>query len=149
MRRPATGSAEIASFALLLLLLPLATGCVPGVHTSRPEFRGTVIAAPATGGSAAGEFAAAAPTAGADDAFLWDIRVAPACRGGVGRALLTFAEFHARASGRRRMTVETQDIYVPACFLYAAAGYALVEVNRGAYAELPDEVQLIWRKDLA
>ena len=45
------------------------------------------------------------------------------------------------------MIVETQDINVPACRFYEA-GYVLTEINPRASADLPDEVQLIWQKDL-
>jgi GNAT superfamily N-acetyltransferase len=82
-------------------------------------------------------------------ALLWDLRVHPDYRRrGVGRRLIGFAEDHARALGIRRMKVETQDVNVAACRTYAGAGYVLVEINRCAYTELPDEVQLIWQKDL-
>ncbi len=82
-------------------------------------------------------------------ALLWDLRVAPAHRRqGVGPALLAFAEAHARSRGCRAMNVETQDINVPACRLYKSAGYAIAEINRHAYPDFPDEVQLIWRRDL-
>jgi ribosomal protein S18 acetylase RimI-like enzyme len=88
-------------------------------------------------------------TAAADAALLWDIRVHPDFRRrGVGRALLALAESHARACGRRGMRVETQDINVAACRLYADAGYVLTAINPCAYADVPDEVQLIWEKQL-
>jgi hypothetical protein len=48
----------------------------------------------------------------------------------------------------RRMRAETQDVNVPACRFYAGAGYVLGAVDRFAYAGLPEEVQLIWQKDL-
>lgn len=85
-----------------------------------------------------------------DVSVLWDVRVHPnsRCRG-VGCALLTFAEEHARSRGIRGVKVETQDINVAACRLYARAGYRLVEINPCAYPEHPDEIQLIWQKDLA
>ena len=89
------------------------------------------------------------PDASADTAVLWDIRVHPAFRNrGVGRALLSFAESHARARGHRRMQIETQDINVPASRFYASAGYVLIAINPRAYPDLPDEVQLIWQKHL-
>jgi ribosomal protein S18 acetylase RimI-like enzyme len=82
-----------------------------------------------------------------DAAMLWDIRVTlDARRLGIGRALLRFAESRARAAGRARILVETQDINVPACRLYAAAGYTLLRVEPRAYATLPDEARLIWQK---
>jgi ribosomal protein S18 acetylase RimI-like enzyme len=81
---------------------------------------------------------------------LWDIRVHPSHRGvGVGRQLLGFVEQRAREAGIVRVDVETQDINVAACRLYAGAGYVLTRVQPGAYAELPDEVRLDWRKVLA
>jgi GNAT superfamily N-acetyltransferase len=85
-----------------------------------------------------------------DLALIWDIRVAPSFRGrGVGRALFAAAEALARDRGCRELMVETQNVNVPACRFYAANGCVLARVRRGAYAELPGEVQLIWSKDLA
>ena len=82
-------------------------------------------------------------------ALLWDIRIAPDCRRlGVARALLAFAESRARSAGRARMLVETQDINVPACRLYAAAGYTILRAEPHAYLTLPDETRLIWQKQL-
>ena len=48
----------------------------------------------------------------------------------------------------RRLLVETQDINVPACRLYANTGYTLLSIDRLAYPTLPDEAQLIWHVDL-
>ena len=82
-------------------------------------------------------------------ALLWDVRVSPEFRRqGVGRKLIELAEERARCRGVRRMRVETQDVNVAACRFYARGGYRLVAINRGAYAELPEEVQLIWEKGL-
>lgn len=84
-----------------------------------------------------------------DLAVLWDLRVAPGARGlGVGAALFRAAEAWARARGCRELKVETQNVNVPAGRFYARQGYVLAEANRGAYPALPDEVQLIWRKEL-
>jgi GNAT superfamily N-acetyltransferase len=84
-----------------------------------------------------------------DLAVLWDLRVAPGARGrGAGAALFHAAEAWARAHGCRELKVETQNVNVPACRFYARQGCILAEANRGAYPTLPDEVQLIWRKDL-
>jgi ribosomal protein S18 acetylase RimI-like enzyme len=89
------------------------------------------------------------PDGRGDEAVLWDIRVLPAARRrGVGAALLAAAEAWARARRRRTLTVETQDVNVPACRFYAANGFTLRSVRRGAYAALPAEVQLIWAKEL-
>ena len=82
-------------------------------------------------------------------ALLWDVRVAPdARRQGVGSALLEAAEQRARDRGARSLRVETQDVNVPACRFYHAHGFRLERTTPGAYAELPNEVQLLWRKAL-
>ena len=82
-------------------------------------------------------------------ALLWDVRVAPdARRQGVGSALLEAAEERARDRGARSLRVETQDVNVPACRFYHAHGFRLERTTHGAYAELPNEVQLLWRKAL-
>lgn len=84
-----------------------------------------------------------------DVALLWDIRVAPEMRGaGVGSALFRAAEAWARARGCRRLEIETQNINVPACRFYARQGCTLESIDRLAYPDLPNEVQLIWIKDL-
>ena len=81
--------------------------------------------------------------------LLWDLRVSPALRGhGVGSRL--FAEVVARASARgcARLAVETQNVNVPACRFYASQGCELGTVRRFAYPALPEEIQLVWYKDL-
>ena len=85
-----------------------------------------------------------------DLAVLWDIRVSMEARGhGVGSELFRAAEEWARARGCRQLKVETQNVNVPACRFYARHGCVLGAVNRGAYPELPSEIQLLWYKDLA
>jgi len=85
----------------------------------------------------------------ANVAVLWDLRVHPASRGtGVGLALFRAAEEWAAARGCGQLKVETQDINVPACKLYAKAGCSLESVSRAAYPDLASEVQLIWAKSL-
>jgi GNAT superfamily N-acetyltransferase len=80
---------------------------------------------------------------------LWDIRVAPDIRrNGVGSALLRAAESWAAAKGATSMKVETQNINVPACRFYSRNGYVLRAANPCAYPEFPDEVQLLWYKEL-
>jgi GNAT superfamily N-acetyltransferase len=84
-----------------------------------------------------------------DLALLWDIRVAPAARNqGVGTLLLAAAESWARARSAYVLKVETQNTNVSACRFYASHGFTLRAVNRGTYAQLPDEVQFLWYKDL-
>ena len=84
-----------------------------------------------------------------DLAVLWDIRVSPEARGrGVGYALFQAAEAWARSSGCGQLKIETQNINVPACRFYRRQGCTLKAVHRFAYAEFPDEIQLIWYKEL-
>jgi GNAT superfamily N-acetyltransferase len=84
-----------------------------------------------------------------DLAVLWDIRVAPEVRGrGVGAVLFRAAEAWAVARRCRQLKVETQNINVPACRFYARQGCVLGAIHRFAYPTLPDEVQLLWYRDL-
>lgn len=84
-----------------------------------------------------------------DLAMLWDIRVIPDARGrGIGSALLAAAEAWAAARGVAWLKIETQNVNPEACRFYASRGYALREANRLAYPGLPDEVQLLWFKEL-
>ncbi len=84
-----------------------------------------------------------------DAAVLWDLRIVPAFRRrGVASALLAAAEHWARVRGSRVLAVETQHINVPACRFYGAHGFVISAINEAAYAESPDEVQLIWSKRL-
>ncbi|HUR33942.1 MAG TPA: GNAT family N-acetyltransferase [Vicinamibacterales bacterium] len=84
-----------------------------------------------------------------DLALLWDIRVAPAARGrGVGTALFDRAALWAASVGCRTLKVETQDVNVRACRFYARQGCALRAVDPRAYASHPDEIQLMWYKEL-
>jgi len=46
------------------------------------------------------------------------------------------------------MKAETQNINVPACRFYAKHGFTLGVVNRFAYQEFPDEVELVWYRKL-
>jgi GNAT superfamily N-acetyltransferase len=85
-----------------------------------------------------------------DLAVLWDIRVAPHARGlGIGTALFRAAEEWASRRGCTQLKVETQNVNVPSCRFYAQQGCALTTVHRGAYQAFPDEVQLLWYKNLA
>lgn len=86
---------------------------------------------------------------GETHALLWDFRVAPAMRGrGVGSALVRRAEETAMRRGARILRVETQQINVAACRFYARLGFRLERVTRGAYPDLPNEMQLLWRNEL-
>lgn len=84
-----------------------------------------------------------------DLAVLWDLRVRPEFRGaGIGSDLFTASETWARARGCRSLRVETQNINVPACRFYKHMGCTLRSVDRFAYPDLPNEVQLVWSKEL-
>lgn len=85
-----------------------------------------------------------------DLAVLWDLRVSPHLRRrGVGRSLFGEASRWAMARGCAWLKVETQNVNVPACRFYARQGCVLCGIQRFAYPELPDEVQLLWSKELA
>ena len=84
-----------------------------------------------------------------DVAVLWDIRVAPNARGkGIGAALFARVEAWAGAHGCRQLRIETQNINVGACLFYARQGCTLRAVHPAAYPGLPEEIQLLWYKDL-
>lgn len=84
-----------------------------------------------------------------DLAVLWDLRVAHAARRtGAGAALFRSSEAWARERGCTVLEVETQQVNVPACRFYAHMGCSLAAVDRHAYAELPGEAQLIWRRQI-
>ena len=84
-----------------------------------------------------------------DLAVLWDIRVQPdARRSGVGSALFEAAERWSREQGCAQLKVETQNTNAPACRFYQRHGCRLARVNRNAYPTLPEEIQLLWYKEL-
>ena len=84
-----------------------------------------------------------------DLAVLWDIRVRPDFRGkGIGKLLFRNVENWAKSRDCALLKVETQNINVPACRFYAAQGCKLGIFHNYAYPDYPDEVQLVWYKDL-
>jgi GNAT superfamily N-acetyltransferase len=87
---------------------------------------------------------------GRDDiAVLWDIRVSPEERGaGLGSALFQAAADWAVARGCGWLKIETQNVNVAACRFYRKMGCTLGAIDRFAYPDLPDEVQLLWWKAL-
>lgn len=87
---------------------------------------------------------------GRDDlAVLWDLRVrADRQRHGVGRELVSQAASWAEQRKCRALKIETQNNNVPACRFYADCGARLCGVHPGAYADLPDEVMLLWYLEL-
>lgn len=85
-----------------------------------------------------------------DLALVWDLRIAPGSRGtGIGRSLWEASERWARSRACATLKVETQDTNVGASRFYERMGCALGGVNRHVYPEQPDEVQLLWYKNLA
>jgi GNAT superfamily N-acetyltransferase len=80
---------------------------------------------------------------------LWDLRVHPSYRSiGIGHQLFNYAVVWARQRQCRRIKVETQNINVPACRFYARQGCDLRGINKHAYGEASDEIQLLWYQDL-
>ena len=67
-------------------------------------------------------------------------------RRGVGRALIQRSIAWARERGFPGLTLETQDINVPACRLYASCGFELHGFDTHLYKALglPDEMALFW-----
>ncbi|MHB8325304.1 MAG: GNAT family N-acetyltransferase [Candidatus Dormibacteria bacterium] len=78
------------------------------------------------------------------------MRVQPEARStGVGSALFRVVEGLTRQKrGCRTLKVETQNINFAACRFYARMGCSLGAINRFAYPGLPDEVRLLWFKEL-
>ena len=84
-----------------------------------------------------------------DLAVLWDIRVHPEARmSGIGSLLFRAVEAWARDRQCRTLKVETQSTNVPACHFYRRMGCTLGAIDRFAYADMPDEIQLMWFKEL-
>jgi GNAT superfamily N-acetyltransferase len=82
-------------------------------------------------------------------AILWDLRVAPeARRQGIGAALFKKVEAWAQSKGCRQIRIETQNTNVQACRFYERRGCQLLAITRAAYPELPEEIQLLWQKDV-
>jgi GNAT superfamily N-acetyltransferase len=80
---------------------------------------------------------------------LWDLRIHPDYRnGGIGHQLFTRALGWSRERLCRRFKVETQNINVPACQFYARQGCELGGINRYAYDETMNEIQLLWYRDV-
>ncbi len=84
-----------------------------------------------------------------DTSALWDIRVDHDYRRrGIGRALIEAAAAWSLARGLARMKIETQNTNVAACRFYHAMGARLGGIERYAYTNVPDEVELDWYLDL-
>jgi GNAT superfamily N-acetyltransferase len=91
-----------------------------------------------------------APDMKLKQAILWDMRVRPESRSlGVGTALFRAVEEWSRSTGCAILSIETQDINVPACRFYERNGCELRSMERFAYPDFPDETKLLWCKNLA
>ncbi len=87
---------------------------------------------------------------GRDDmAVLWDIRISPHHqRKGIGNALFARAVDWAKERGCKVLKIETQNNNTNACKFYLNQGCELGGINRFAYSDFPEEVQLLWYKNL-
>lgn len=84
-----------------------------------------------------------------DLACLWDLRVLPDYRGKqVGHQLFDSALEWAKERNCRLFKVETQNINVPACKFYIRQGCELGAINRYAYPEIMNEIQLVWYRNV-
>lgn len=83
---------------------------------------------------------------GRDDiTVLWDLRVHPDFRRqGIGKKLLASACEWAKKRNCTELKIETQSINVPACKFYQKQGCRLDSINRNAYKNFPNEIELMW-----
>jgi len=80
-----------------------------------------------------------------DLVVMWDLRIHPDFRGqGIGGRLFETAVSWTKSRNCQLLKIETQNINVRACRFYARQGCELGAINRFAYPDLPDEVQLFW-----
>ena len=83
-----------------------------------------------------------------DTCALWDIRVARSRRRtGIGMQLLRHAVQWSADRGFRFLAIETMNVNVAACRLYAKAGAELSEIRRFGYEGCPEvarEAMIIW-----
>ena len=66
----------------------------------------------------------------------------------VGHRLFESAVQWARNRKCSELNIETQNINVPACRFYEQHGCRICRIDRFAYKEYPDEIQLIWSLEL-
>lgn len=87
---------------------------------------------------------------GRDDlALLWDLRVSPTHRGhGLGLQIFREVEKWSLVRHCTELKVETQNTNVAACKFYQRQGCELRVIDRFAYPDLPDEIQMLWYKKL-
>jgi ribosomal protein S18 acetylase RimI-like enzyme len=84
-----------------------------------------------------------------DLAVLWDIRVHPEHRSKeLGSKLFSYVIKWSLNHRCRELKIETQNNNVGAVNFYLKMGCELKEINEKAYSDLPDEIQLIFTKNL-
>jgi ribosomal protein S18 acetylase RimI-like enzyme len=84
-----------------------------------------------------------------DLALLWDLRVSPTHRGhGLGLEIFREVEKWSSARNCTELKVETQNTNVAACKFYQRQGCELRAIDRFAYPDLPNEIQMLWYKAL-
>ncbi|MHA1911587.1 MAG: GNAT family N-acetyltransferase [Candidatus Kariarchaeaceae archaeon] len=84
-----------------------------------------------------------------DLAVLWDIRIHPDHRNkGVGSKLFNYVIDWSINRNCNELKIETQNNNVGAVNFYLKMGCELKEINENAYSTLPDEIQLIFTKNL-
>ena len=84
-----------------------------------------------------------------DLALLWDLRVSPAHRGkGLGLKIFRAVEAWSIAHHCTELKVETQNTNVSACKFYQRQGCDLRAIDRFAYPDFPEEIQMLWYKKL-
>ncbi|HEX37923.1 MAG TPA: GNAT family N-acetyltransferase [Candidatus Cloacimonetes bacterium] len=83
---------------------------------------------------------------GRDDiTVLWDLRVHPDFRRkGIGKKLFESTIKWAKTRKCTELKIETQNINVPACKFYQKQGCLLDRINRFAYKNFPDEIEMMW-----
>jgi GNAT superfamily N-acetyltransferase len=82
-------------------------------------------------------------------AELAQVPIASEVRGkGIGSSLFRAAEKWAIERRCSELKIETQNVNVPACRFYRRQGCVIRLARRSAYPELPDEIQLLWYKEL-
>jgi len=84
-----------------------------------------------------------------DLALLWDLRISPTHRGhGLGFEIFREVEKWSSARNCTELKIETQNTNVAACKFYQRQGCALRTIERFAYPDLPDEIQMLWYKTI-
>ncbi|MCR3906727.1 MAG: GNAT family N-acetyltransferase [Tenericutes bacterium] len=83
------------------------------------------------------------------NAVLWDIRVHPQYQNlGVGSILLEASIKFSKQMNCKHLIIETQDNNPKAIDFYLKHNAKLIEINKQAYQDTPNETQLIFQLDL-